>query len=320
MNYKKFIHIFLTLFVGAIVFAIATSVYIDPFFHYGKPNPKFFYKLKQQRYQNDGILRHFEYDAIITGTSMTENFKASELDGIFDVKSIKVSYSGGSFKEINDAISVAYRTGHNVKVVIRALDYYKIMDDKDAMRNDLGSYPTYLYNDNIFDDVKYILNKDVLIRHSIPKIVSAMKGQKGGITDFDTYSNWNKSCKFGREHVLEEPFKEMKVTQVAELTDSEIKRTVANIEQNVIALAKANSETMFYYFFPPYSVAWWGKQMENGEIGKWLAAEKMAIEMMLECPNIKIFSFNLMTDIGTNFDNYKDSTHYGEWIIAEFSR
>ena len=42
--------------------------------------------------------------------------------------------------------------------------------------------------------------------------------------------------------------------------------------------------------------------------------------MILECPNIKLFSFNLMTEITTNLDNYKDVTHYGEWINSDILR
>lgn len=59
---------------------------VDPFIHYHKPlTNAYFYPLDNQRSQNDGILKHFEYNALITGTSMTENFKTSELDELFGV-------------------------------------------------------------------------------------------------------------------------------------------------------------------------------------------------------------------------------------------
>ena len=60
-----------------------------------------------QRTQNNGIVRNFDYDGLITGTSITENFKSSEMDNIFGTSSIKVPYKGGSFKEVGDNISVA---------------------------------------------------------------------------------------------------------------------------------------------------------------------------------------------------------------------
>ena len=63
--------------VLALLFLISSLVvYVDPYFHYHAPKTDlFFYGLYNQRSQNDGILRHFDYDAVITGTSMTENFR-----------------------------------------------------------------------------------------------------------------------------------------------------------------------------------------------------------------------------------------------------
>lgn len=49
-------------------------------YHYHAPLEDFAYLLDRnnERYQNYGILSHFSYDTIITGTSLTENFKSSE--------------------------------------------------------------------------------------------------------------------------------------------------------------------------------------------------------------------------------------------------
>ena len=53
------------------------------------------------------------------------------------------------------------------------------------------------------------------------------------------------------------------------------------------------------------------------DLNKNIEIEKYAIELILECPNIKLFSFNTMTDITMNLDNYKDTLHYGEWINSK---
>ena len=68
-------------FVLAILFLIGSvTAWVDPFFHYHAPQDRLQYPINNQRYQNNGIVRHFSYDALITGTSMTENFMASECD------------------------------------------------------------------------------------------------------------------------------------------------------------------------------------------------------------------------------------------------
>ena len=319
MNYRIFTKVFtFTCLVGLIIIASST-IYIDPFFHYHKPKPEFYYTLKSQRYQNDGILKHFDYDSIITGTSMTENFKTTEFDELFGANSIKVSYSGAKFKELNDAIKVAYSSGKNVKYVVRSLDLYNIAIDKDSARNDLGEYPIYLYNDNIFDDVKYILSKDAFFSHTLKIIKDRIKGRKGGITSFDEYSNWNRNYKFGSEFVLKE-YKYLPNVNQKSFTSKDLEIATANVKENVVNLALEHPETTFYYFVPPYSMVWWGIQSSKGELVRILEAEKLMITMILECPNIKLFSFNLMTDITANFDNYKDTTHYGEWINSDILR
>lgn len=51
-------------------------IMVDPFFHYHKPDTAtYFYSLDNERSQNDGIIKNFKYDAVITGTSLVENFR-----------------------------------------------------------------------------------------------------------------------------------------------------------------------------------------------------------------------------------------------------
>ena len=72
------------------------TIVIDPFFHFHAPLEGLSYPLRlvNERYQNDGIVRNFECDAIISGTSLCENFKTSEFDSLFGVTSVKAPFSG----------------------------------------------------------------------------------------------------------------------------------------------------------------------------------------------------------------------------------
>ncbi len=308
--------------VGIMLGTIVCLVYIvDPYFHYHKPNlSKYFYTLDNQRSQNNGIVRHFDYDALITGTSMTENFKTSEFDNIFNVNSIKVSFSGSSYKEINDNIKIAFDNNPNLKTVIRCLDYDRLLDDKDAMRNDLGKYPTYLYDSNPFNDVFYLFNKDVIFSRACKMLYKTMKDDlEPGITSFDDYSRWQDRYTFGADAVLAKEGLSDGIdynpsNEKAHLSDSERKTIYDNITQNVTALADEHPEASFYYFYSPYSAAWWMEKANDGAIYKWIEAEEYATSLILEHENIKLFSFNNCTDITTNLDNYKDKTHYGEWV------
>lgn len=98
ITYKKWLYGILISSFIAFLFIGIFNIIIDPYFHYHKPVKSLQYELKlsNQRYQNDGIVKNFEYDAIITGSSMTENFRTSELNDLFCVNSIKVPYGGGN--------------------------------------------------------------------------------------------------------------------------------------------------------------------------------------------------------------------------------
>ena len=60
--------------VSILLLLVAMVCVIDPYFHYHASIEGVSYRLGNQRYINDGIARHYDYDAIIIGTSMTENF------------------------------------------------------------------------------------------------------------------------------------------------------------------------------------------------------------------------------------------------------
>lgn len=296
---------------------IGLTVYrVDPYFHYHEPDlENYFYKLDNQRSQNDGISKHFDYDAIITGTSMTENFKTSEMNEIFGVNSIKVAFSGGSYKEIDDNLAVSLENNPEIKLIVRCLDYAKIFDDKDLMREDLGGYPTYLYDKNPLNDVKYIFNKDVIFGRIYE--MSKAREQEGfapGITSFDSYSRWQDNYTFGINTVIPDRFQACDKGEISHLTEDEKQTIRENIEQNVTSLADEYPDVKFYYFFSPYSVAWWKDRVDDGTINKWIEAETYIIETVLEHENIYLYSFNNCTDITTNLNHYKDPRHYGEWV------
>ena len=69
--------------LALLVAQAAVICVVDPYFHYHKPLKGLYYTLDNERSQNDGIIRHFNYDAMIIGTSMAENFKTSEMDELW---------------------------------------------------------------------------------------------------------------------------------------------------------------------------------------------------------------------------------------------
>lgn len=318
VNSKIWILGFLIMVAGVLGIAGIWVVKVDPFFHYHAPNTAgYYYELNNQRSQNDGISKYFEYDALITGTSMTENFKTSEMDEIFGTDSVKVSYSGGSYREINDNLINALNSNKNLKIIVRGLDMNYFFDESDRIDKGMGEYPLYLYDDNIFNDVNYIFNRDVIFGRVGPMLTAGNGDDFApGITSFDRYSNWMSTHSFGINSVLSASG-EMSSREAGEaihLTDAERAIISDNICQNVTSLAEAYPDVTFYYFFTPYSALWWQSLVSKGTIYRQIEAEKFIIETILPVDNIKLYSFNNRTDITTDINNYTDIAHYGSWI------
>ena len=250
---------------------------------------------------------------------MAQNFLSSEMDDLYGCNSIKVTYPGASFNEVNQAIELALDTHPEVKVVVRCLDDARFDDPADIMRTDLGVFPTYLYDDNVFNDVKYIFNRDVFFPRTMAMIIDSLgKDNKTGITSFDVYSRWQESYKFGINEGVKvlsgEALRYEEPESYQHLTEEERELIKANIEQNVTSLADKHKDVTFEYFLTPYGIAAWCKLKYTGRLYKRIEAEKYVAELILPHENIHLYGFNDRQDILTDLNNYRDQTHYGSWV------
>ncbi|MCI8416050.1 MAG: hypothetical protein HFI33_00895 [Lachnospiraceae bacterium] len=313
-KYKKW-SILVLIITNFILFSLgAITIVVDPYFHYHIPLGFLEYPIDNERYQNDGILKHFQYDAVITGSSMTQNFKTSEFDKIFGVNSVKVSFSGASYKEINENLERAVLANSEIKIILRGLDYHALLFDKDKMRYELDFYPIYLYDNILCNDVKYIFNKTVLLDDTYGVIEYSKLGKR--TTTFDEYGNWMEGRKFGKE-ALDELYERPEKEDMLEMKKEDEESLRENLRQNVIQLAEQNPQIEFYLFFTPYSIYYWDQINQEGMLKKQLEAEKLAIEILLEYDNIHLFSFFDEFKMICDLDNYKDTLHYSENINTQ---
>lgn len=303
-----------------LVLILALVLVIDPYIHYHKPlTDTFFYYLDNERSLGNGILRNMDYDAVITGTSMAENFKKSDADRFFGTDSVKVTFAAGSYREINSNVADALRYNPDLKTVIRCLDYAVIIDDPDRMVLTGDDYPGYLYDDNVFNDVKYVYNTDVLFGriYRMLKEKLLFSSFTPGITDFDSYANWMgvEEFVFGPDTLCAGFEGDMNVCgEPQHLSEAEREEVLENIRTNLTDLADEYPDTEFCCFFSPYSAVWWQTVNESGLIYKYVEAEETAIEEILRHRNIRLYSYNTVADITVDLNNYKDMVHYGEWV------
>lgn len=313
MEAKKWTIRTLCLLISVLIFISAITVIIDPFFHYHKPLSFLQYPFFNERYINDGITKHFEYDSIITGTSMTQNFKTSEFDKLWNTESIKVSFSGASYKEVNDILTQAFSKNSDIKYVLRSLDYSYLLKDKDHMRFDFDYYPRYLYDKNPFNDVKYILNKAVF-KNDLEVLMFTKNGNHS--PTFDEYGNWYGEYTFGKEAILKDHIR-ADIKEEQQLTSDQKLIIEDSIRQNVLSLTRKHPNTTFYLFFTPYSILYWDSLKRGGTLDLNVEAEKTAIELLINEKNIQLYSFTNNFELTCNLDNYKDVAHYSQDVNSQ---
>ena len=289
-----------------IVFLVYT---IDPYLHFHAPlTDRYFYRLENERGQNDGIARQYDYDAVIIGTSMTRNFRVTEADELFNADFIKIPYSASGYAELYRAMERVFHYNPDVRLVIRALDanMNQSIDDRE------GSQP-YLYDDDPWNDISYLLNRNVIFQWVLPMLRQTKESKfSPGISSLDDYSSFSNPA--GLNAVASYGINPLPAGEPVHLSEEEIEITRENILKNVASLAAEYPNTEFYYYFPPYSILLMQEHMENGTIYEQYEMEMITAELLLSYDNVHLSSFGSRTDIVNDVNNYSDSFHYERWI------
>lgn len=297
--------------VAAVLLVIAgVTVWIDPYFHYHAPHvDKYWYALDNERCQNDGIVRHFDYAALVTGTSMMENCKASDVEEKFGLRTVKTCFSGASYKELRNLVLTAIENRPQLQLIIIGLDQDRLLISKDWMRTDLGIFPDYLYDRNPLNDVCYVFNKDVLNR--IVKLLHSWDWP--GRTSFDDYSRWGGCGEvYGRAAVLGDRRLGRDWGGGGEtLSAGERQMVQENIEANIKPILLTGKKVIFV--FTPGSIV----QRYRCFGKRTVEAEAMFCREIVKYPHAKIFSFNTCSNLVTNLNHYNDVNHYGPWVNSQ---
>ena len=288
------------------LFAIAFfNGIIDPFFHYRAGLEGLEYPLTEERYINDGMQRHYDYDVLITGTSMSWNFLPSVAEEKLGGRVLKTAYSGAYFHELSESMEQAISHNPDLRMIICSLDPNVLTHD--AYEDAYKGAPYYLYDENPFNDASYLLNKEV-----VTKSIAVINYTRAGniTTSPDDYGRFELYMPSGREAVLNS-YERQPVMDSGVVFDGDDRDAVHdNLTLNFIETAKNNPDITFVFYIPPYSYCFWDAMVRTGQLDYVLDAEEYAVGLLLETENIKVYAFDDDLDITTDLDNYTDTLHY----------
>lgn len=300
-NYKKHILIFLFLPAALLFGCILLVILIDPFFQYHKPLEGIRYTIDNQLSQNPGIAKNFDYDSVILGSSMTVNFNTDLFEETMGLNTVKLSYNGAYPKDIDNIMALVQDSPNQVKNVFLGIDIFTYRKEPGITAYGI---PQYLYDDSPWNDLPYLLNKDVLLDYIIKNLLTKQPSTPLNeiyyTRNYVTCSRQNVLASYSVPEQFQDPLPE----------DIYLNNIEKNMNAYILPYVESMPETQFTVFFPPYSILYWYTCSAEGSLNAEISGEKQIIEMLIACPNVSVYYFQNLYDFITDLDQYSDYTHY----------
>ena len=322
MNVKKY-KIFSICFVGSFgvaflaTLALVPLLYIyDPLQIYHKPYFREITFFQDSRIQIKGIIKNYDFDSFIWGTSMLENTLTKEAEQKISGKWVNISSGGFALNERAVILDYMFKNA-KPKHIIYSLDIWHLVA---SHTNDIKNF-AFLYDDNKINDLKIYLNSKTIscaLRFSTSENCV-------GKRDLENLISWlwikdiGHNARFGGinkwlENKDNEQIKDT-IKELANMSDSprynpkpftdSIESNQKYLEENLLAFVRQNPSVKFSIIIPPYSRLFY-RLNDNiypkaKVILKWLVSQNL--------PNMKIYGFDDLP-YADDIANYKDLTHY----------
>lgn len=312
----RYLAIFAATWGGILLAAAALVGVVDPLQVYHKAwYPP---ELGEERFQNPGLARHYDYAAVLVGSSYTQNFSPRELAESLGLKTLRLSISGATAHEEFQTVRLALRTG-KPRLVLWNVNHAAFLGGADKV-HESAFFPAYLYDQNPWNDTGYLLNRDV-VRQSFRLLRRHCCARAEVDESFlETLNNWGPGqYTFSRARMLMD-------WQRMACSAGSAKRVapdemVGSAQRNLEPLLRDHPGTRFILFFPPYSMPG-QKYLARYQPETWAAflALKRRVYALADLPNVSVFDFQDDFDVVANLDLYKDLWHYLPEINSRMTR
>ena len=302
---KKFIKGFGILTALLLLAAAVLVIVFDPYFHYHAPISPLKAIYTKKEYQLNGAVEHLDHDALMLGSSVTMNINSSDFDRAFGCSTLKAVVSGAKCSTLCYYLDKAYRY-NDIKYVFWGLDPDQICYEPDEVPDQEQVY--YMRDKNPLNDVNYLWSMDVIFKE-IPNMI-AMSAH----SDYDqglAYEFASQSV-FGAQQALATHQPEGDIHRMNSIDGEDfVRRINANMDM-VEALVAAHPETEYRFFFTVAGILWWDIHYRSGNMERYFAAWKNAVERLDRYDNVTFYS-GVFNSAGA----VCDLSHYCDYCHAD---
>jgi hypothetical protein len=309
-SYKLFIVVFLSA-LSALSLTSAGLVYWQDPIGYFRPNPEG-YSRANSLYLNATIPLQHEYDSLLIGSSMIQNYRLSELKSSLGGEFLALTTSPAS--PLHQAWLVErVLKKRKIKKIVWALDIFPSIVEHGRSQNPYGELPAFLYGDlwHKWEVISgYLLSHDFL-QHSY----ELARGEKR--RPLDELYDWSYKHQFNCERVvaylehveLHDMPNLKKINTQVQLEGAEKWRDVFD---PLFSLAKRYPDIQFLFFFPPYSVAEiYYRNIHLPSFSQMqLTLKQQIYNLQTNLAHVRVWDFqDDQTFVGA-LNEYKDSHHH----------
>lgn len=304
MTSKTYIKAALSILLVMLMLTAVLQIAVDPLFQYHTPWFGLKPVITNERYQNAGVARTFDFKNAIIGNSLAENFKVSDVSRAFGGETVKLTASGSHPLDWTYTLDVLSGRGKVPEHILFNLDPYIFLASSTELKHDL---PKYLYDTDYLNDVNYLFNFSIINDFTYDTV---RKNKNDQFPDYDAFMLWDDAHDYGRDFVLSH-YSRDEISEAVPDIDGYVKNISDNLSLLLPYIEKMK-DTEFVFFFSPFSMIYWDKQTRANSIEKEKAGYLKACEILSAYKNVTLYLWtdDEVFDVMTDLEYYCDEAHY----------
>lgn len=298
--------------IALVILALFTRI-LDPFYFYdAKPGVK----MNNARFANPGLIKHYDYDTAIIGSSLIQNFEMDSFRTTLGWKPLKITVGGLTPYEFATLYELTMENEGIERYIIN-VDLKTFNSEHKFIESD--KFPDYLYNSHGIDDVKYLWGYEVWTKF-IPINLALSAAVFSGFslptkfqyaTDVDRIEDWSLDFTFSEETVKK--YYENNRSQQFLIANEDISDIMKSNIDNYIRTFELRSGQEFIFLFPPYSALYWYDLESKGQLDQFLEYKQYMVNQLLEYENVRVIDAQDLSDT-VDLNNYIDTLHFSPEI------
>ena len=303
MEPKRFVGITIAYTLAALAVIAALVIIIDPFTRYHAPWFGLAPVETEERTSAIGLARNMDYDTVLIGSSMSENFKNTWFeDGVFGDKCVKICLQGAHYADYRLIIDEVLRH-EGTRNVVFCLDTYLFTDLPSSFPQTIEDY---YVSDTGPGDIHYLFNRSVLFDY-IPKFI--VNNIREGFNAENAYI-WSDDYEYSKYAARMAYMSSRPLTRMPESEYDLFFESADSVTDPFIEQIRSHPDVTFWLYAPPYSILFWDNVVLSGHATATICVQEREFRKLLECDNVRLFYFQDDTDVITDLSNYRDYSHY----------